>query len=197
METLTKKKLYEGMFLVDSAQAAADWDGTINAITKILEKADAEIVSIKKWDERKLAYPIKGLSRGTYILCYFNVDGRKVNEIEKSVQLSEQIIRALILNAEKMTAEDIEKETPAMKSDTDSFDRDENTEDNKKRMSYRRDDDAEDEDVDDDDEQQNDEQQDDEQQDDESEEDDEDKWEDTYDSADSESDEEEDDISRE
>ena len=187
METLTKKKLYEGMFLIDSAQAAADWDGTINAITKILEKAGAEIVSIKKWDERKLAYPIKGQGRGTYILCYFNVDGRKVSEIEKSVRLSEQVIRALILNAEKMTAEDIEKDTPAMKNETDSSSEDEDTENKKERASYKHDDD-ENEDTDDDDEQQ----------DDESEESDEDKWEDTYDSSDSESEEEEeDDTSRE
>ena len=113
METMTDKKLYEGMFLIDSALANTDWDGIIKAITTILEKAEAEIVSIKKWDERKLTYDIKRVSRGTYILCYFKAAGKKVHEIEKSVQLSEQIMRALILNAEEMSAADIEKETPA------------------------------------------------------------------------------------
>jgi small subunit ribosomal protein S6 len=108
------------MFLIDSAQAAADWDGTIATITRILEKADAEIVSIKKWDDRKLAYPIKGQNRGTYILCYFRANGQKIHDVEKSVQISEQIIRAMILNAEKMTAEDIEKETPAMKTEMET-----------------------------------------------------------------------------
>ena len=182
MDTLTKKKMYEGMFLIDSAQAAADWDGSIAAITKILEKADAEIVSIKKWDERKLAYPIKGQSRGTYILCYFKADGQKIHEVEKSVQLSEQIIRAMILNAEKITAEDMEKETPAMKNETDSAGRDdEDMDDNiyKKRVSYQKEDDEIPEEE-------------------ESTEDTEQDWEDTYDSEDSEPEEEtEDDISQE
>jgi small subunit ribosomal protein S6 len=117
LETVAKKKLYEGMFLVDSAEAGTDWDGVVGAIKKILERAKAEIVSIRKWDDRRLAYDIAGVSRGTYILCYFRTDGQKVQEIEKSVQLSERIMRVLILNAEHMTAEDIEKDTPATRAE--------------------------------------------------------------------------------
>jgi small subunit ribosomal protein S6 len=105
------------MFLIDSAYAASDWDGVIGSITRILERVEAEIVSIQKWDERKLAYPVDGKTRGTYILCYFRVDGPKIQEIEKAVQLSEQIMRVLILNAERMTQEDMEKDTPAAKAE--------------------------------------------------------------------------------
>ena len=105
------KKLYEGMFLIDSAKAAANWDAVITTIKNILEKAKADIISIKKWDERRLAYEIKGKSRGTYILCYFKSDGEKIRGIERDVQLSERILRVLILSAEHMTQEDIEKTT--------------------------------------------------------------------------------------
>ena len=115
METETKNKLYEGMFLIDSSIAGSDWDGINADIRKILEKAEAEIVSIEKWDDRRLAYDIKGKSRGTYILSYFRVDGGRIQEIEKSVRLSEKIMRVLILSGERLSQEDIEKETPAMK----------------------------------------------------------------------------------
>ena len=115
METIAKNKLYEGMFLVDSSKAGADWDGIIAAIRKILEKAGAEIDSIRKWDDRRLAYDIKGKSRGTYILSYFRVDGERIQDIEKSVRLSEKIMRVLILSAERLRPEDIEKDTPATK----------------------------------------------------------------------------------
>jgi small subunit ribosomal protein S6 len=114
LKTVVNKKLYEAMFLVDSAEAAGDWDGVNGAIRKILERAGAEIVSIRKWDERKLAYDINGKSRGTYILCYFRVDGVRIREIERDVQLSERIMRVLILCAEHMSQEDIEKDTPAL-----------------------------------------------------------------------------------
>lgn len=115
LETVMTKKLYEGMFLVDSARAGSDWDGINAAIKKILERAEAEIISIRKWDDRRLAYEIKHVGRGTYILVYFRADGQKISGIEKAVQLSDHILRVLILNAEHMTAEDMEKDTPATK----------------------------------------------------------------------------------
>lgn len=93
------KRLYEAMFLVDSV-TEADWDKTNTAIKKILEKAGAEIVSMEKWDERRLAYEINGRNRGTYILCYFHADGQKIRQIERDAQLSELILRVLILGTE-------------------------------------------------------------------------------------------------
>ena len=112
MSTIVKK-LYEGLFLVDSSEAAADWNGINDVIEKILARGDAEIVSAKKWDERRLAYDIDGKSRGTYILTYFRGDPAKIGAIERSVQLSERIMRMLIIRTDKMSAEDMEKPPPA------------------------------------------------------------------------------------
>jgi len=109
LETIVKK-LYEAMFLVDSSQAGADWDGLIATIKGILGRAEAEIVSLRKWGDRRLAYEIDHKTKGTYILCYFRADGDRIRDIEKSIQLSERVMRVLILSAEKRTAEDIEKD---------------------------------------------------------------------------------------
>ena len=92
------ERLYEAMFLVDSA-GETEGDGASSAAKAILEKAGAEIVSMKKWDERKLTYKIAGRDRGTYILCYFHADGQKIRQIERDAQLSEKIMRVLILAA--------------------------------------------------------------------------------------------------
>ena len=87
------------------------------AIKRILDRADAEIVSIRKWDDRRLAYEIQHVGRGTYILVYFRAEGQYIQGIEKAVQLSEKILRVLILNAEHMTEEDMAKDTPAIKAE--------------------------------------------------------------------------------
>jgi len=108
------KKLYEGMFLVDSAQAQ-NWDAIITTIKTVLERAGAEIVSIKKWDERRLAYEINGKSRGTYILCYFRADGERIRDIERDVHLSERVMRVLILSAEARKKQDIKKALTSQK----------------------------------------------------------------------------------
>jgi small subunit ribosomal protein S6 len=106
------KRLYEGLFLVDSNEAASDWQGVVGAIEKVLSRAEAEVVSLRKWEERKLCYDVKKRGRGTYILVYFNVDTSKITSIERDVQLSEQILRVMILTTDRMTQEDIDCETP-------------------------------------------------------------------------------------
>jgi len=98
---MAAKRLYEGMFLVDSALATADWEGTLAVVENILKRADAEVVAIRKWGERKLAYDIDHKTRGTYILAYFKAEGRRITGVEKDVLLSEKIMRVLILGTEK------------------------------------------------------------------------------------------------
>ena len=112
METEVKK-LYEALFLVDSAEAASDWEGVNESIKRVLDRVEADIVSIRKWDERPLAYEINGKKRGTYILVYFNADGSGISTIEREVQLSERIMRVLILKGDHLTEEDMQKDTPA------------------------------------------------------------------------------------
>lgn len=117
METAVKR-LYEGLFLVDSAIAAGDWQLVNDTIQKILAKTEAEVVSFRKWDERKLTYDIGKVERGTYILVYFKVDPLRVHEIERDVQLSETLLRVMILRTDRMGAEDIDRPTPMMVAET-------------------------------------------------------------------------------
>ncbi len=114
MDTVIKR-LYEGLFLVDSSEAASDWDGVIGTIEKMLARGDADVVSIKKWDERRLAYEVNNKERGTYILTYFNGDPAKITGIERDVQLSERITRVMILRTDIMEQDDIDRDTPVEK----------------------------------------------------------------------------------
>lgn len=88
---------YEGMFLLDSAKAAAAWDDTVNHVHGILTKHGSEIVASRQWDERRLAYPIDGHKKGTYLLTYFRAEGESLKEIVADCHLSEVILRELIL----------------------------------------------------------------------------------------------------
>ncbi len=113
METVTKR-LYEALFLIDAAEAASDWQGINDHLKKILERNGAEIISMRKWDDRPLAYPIMGKKRGVYILVYFNAPSVKIADMEHDIRLSERILRSLILRGDHLTKEDMEKDTPAM-----------------------------------------------------------------------------------
>jgi len=117
---LETKRIYEALFLVDSALAASQWDHVIEVIQKILDRAQARVISLRKWDERKLAYLIDRKVRGTYILVYFESDSSKIRPLERDVQLSEEIIRVLVIRTDRMTPAEMEKPTPAMLGHTES-----------------------------------------------------------------------------
>ncbi len=95
---------YEGMFLFPQT-VAADLQGAADHISEILAKGDAELISLCKWDERRLAYDIKGNKRGVYFLTYFKCDGSKLAAIERDARLSEKLLRSMIIRADHLTAE--------------------------------------------------------------------------------------------
>lgn len=99
--------IYEGMFLFPQT-AGADLGGALAHVESILGRAGAEIVSLCKWDERRLAYDIKGNKRGLYFLTYFKADRSKIAGIERDCNLSEQLLRAMILRADHVPTEEIE-----------------------------------------------------------------------------------------
>ena len=69
-----ERALYEGMFLL-SQQSAADLTAAVAQMREIFNRAQAEVVGLYKWDERKLAYPIAGQRRGVFLLGMFRADG--------------------------------------------------------------------------------------------------------------------------
>jgi small subunit ribosomal protein S6 len=85
------------MFLLDSAKVAASWDESVRHVHDILTKHRAEIVASRQWDERRLAYPVDGHKKGTYLLTYFKTEGSALTEIVADCQLSDVVLRELIL----------------------------------------------------------------------------------------------------
>jgi len=99
---------YEAMFILENNAATADFDATSGAVDAILQKHGAESVQKEKWDERKLAYEIKGQRRGTYYLTYFTADPTAIAPINEDVLLTEAILRHMVLALDKPIAEHIE-----------------------------------------------------------------------------------------
>jgi small subunit ribosomal protein S6 len=108
--------MYEGMFLVDSAAATSSWDEVEAELQRVFDRADAEVLNLQKWDDRRLCYDIAGHKRGTYILTYFNVDPDRISGIERDVKLNEKLLRVMILRADRIPESIREAPTPYMAS---------------------------------------------------------------------------------
>ncbi|NUO07437.1 MAG: 30S ribosomal protein S6 [Candidatus Brocadia sp.] len=95
-------RMYEGLFLIDNAHASMEWDNVVKHIHDILQKYGVEILKTEKWGEKKLAYKIKGHKRGTYLLIHFNAKNTAIAMIKRDFQLSDYIVRSLIVKDEKI-----------------------------------------------------------------------------------------------
>ena len=111
--TPAEKKLnqYEAMFLLP-ASAAAEVDASIKTVTGIIERHGGKILVIKKWDERKLMYEIKKQKRGLYIIAYFTAPGEVIVPIERDVNLSEDVLRVLVTDAEHLNQDEMNAVEP-------------------------------------------------------------------------------------
>jgi small subunit ribosomal protein S6 len=85
------------MFLLDSGKYATDPQGTENAVKDILDRCRGEIVSQGPWQDGKLAYPIDGHKKGLHYLVYFRMDGSQVQEFTRLCQLSDLVIRSMLI----------------------------------------------------------------------------------------------------
>ncbi|MFO0831001.1 MAG: 30S ribosomal protein S6 [Phycisphaerales bacterium] len=97
---------YEAMFLIGQSQTG-DLAAIIQHIDEIMQRGHATVISMKKWDERRLAYEIKGQKRGLYVLVYFRAPGDQLSHIERDCNLSEKILRAIVLRADHLTDDEM------------------------------------------------------------------------------------------
>jgi small subunit ribosomal protein S6 len=89
--------VYEGMFILDSNRFGRDHEAVSGQIPTMIEKFGGEMLVSRLWEERRLAYPIKGHRKGTYWLTYFRLDGTKLGELERQCQITDDILRVLFL----------------------------------------------------------------------------------------------------
>lgn len=123
-KTKVRTRQYEGMFLFGS-NAASDLNGAIATVRGMIEKHGGEIIVIKKWDERKLNFEVGKQKRGVYIIVYFNAPTSAITPIDREVRLSEDVLRALITDAEHLNKTEMEsvEPQPIIKAEPPAWDR--------------------------------------------------------------------------
>jgi ribosomal protein S6 len=97
---------YEGMLLVYNKEARKSHDYLEEHVKSLLAKVGAKIVRLQRWDQRQLAYEIKGQREGIYYLCYFEARPDSVSALKREAELSEMVLRLLVLALERIPSEE-------------------------------------------------------------------------------------------
>ena len=92
--------VYEGMFILDSGRYGRDPNAVSGQISKVVEEAGGEVLVTRLWEERRLAYAIKGQRKGTYWLTYFRLAPESLSALRQQFRLSDSILRMLVLKVD-------------------------------------------------------------------------------------------------
>lgn len=104
-------RLYEGMFIISDTVASSDWEAVVKHVEDLLKNRGAEILKSEKWEDRKFAYKLKGHKRGAYLLIYFNAPTDSITLIKRDFELSDNVLRTLIVKVDKVKESPPEEKT--------------------------------------------------------------------------------------
>jgi len=99
------ERLYEGLFLLDSNEAAKGWSDLESHMTGLLEKHSARLQYSERWPDQRLATEIKGVRKGTYFLTYFTAPTTSIAGLRADIQLSDRILRFLAIQEDYLEEE--------------------------------------------------------------------------------------------
>ena len=88
---------YEGLFILDSNKFARDRDSLSRELEGLVEAVDGEILVSRLWEERRLAFPIKGQRKGAYWLMYFRMPTLRLKELTRACEINDSILRQLFV----------------------------------------------------------------------------------------------------
>ena len=104
--------LYELTYIVRPDVPTTQVEAVLGRISDMVKKHKGKVVKTEQWGLRTLAYPIKKHSRGYYTYLGLNMDGEGITDMERSMELSNDIIRYLTVKVDDLNKES----TPMMKA---------------------------------------------------------------------------------
>jgi small subunit ribosomal protein S6 len=107
-------RLYEVVYILDPALLEDAVTGKLAKFHGLATAQGGEVTAVDHWGVRQLAYPIKKLGSGYYVVAQFTAAPDALPEFERLLKLDEEVIRyLLVLNeGEPTTGQSIMAEAP-------------------------------------------------------------------------------------
>jgi small subunit ribosomal protein S6 len=89
--------VYEGLFILDSNKFARDRENLTRDVEGLVGAAGGELLVSRLWEERRLAFPIKGQRKGSYWLMYFRMPTQQLKELTRACEIHDSILRQMFV----------------------------------------------------------------------------------------------------
>jgi small subunit ribosomal protein S6 len=84
---------YETLIVLHPDLPEAQVRETIDRARRLIEQGGAHVHAMQEWGMRELAYPIRKLSRGYYVLAEYDATAEIVRELERTLKIADEILR--------------------------------------------------------------------------------------------------------
>ncbi|HLO98177.1 MAG TPA: 30S ribosomal protein S6 [Fimbriimonas sp.] len=91
---------YEALYILRGELKDSEIQKITDKFKKVVEDKGGTVTEAGKWEKRKLAYEIKGVKEGNYILMNFEAEGDVPAELSRLLRISDDIIRHQIVKQE-------------------------------------------------------------------------------------------------
>ena len=71
-------------------------DSVIGRFSRFITENGGVVSNVDRWGKRRLAYPIKHFIEGNYVLARFKLKPKLSQELEASLNISEEVLRHLL-----------------------------------------------------------------------------------------------------
>ena len=92
---------YELVFIAEPSLDEEALDTLLERYTELVQGLGGQVTAVEAWGKRQLAYPIRKLREGYYFVTQIQLSTDALPELERSLKLTEPIMRYLIVRTEK------------------------------------------------------------------------------------------------
>jgi small subunit ribosomal protein S6 len=92
---------YELMLVLRPDTADDRVQQILDRTTRGIAEAEGQIVKVSPWGRRRLAYPISSYREGSYFIVVFDAPSEGIEELERSLNITEEVMRHLVTRIER------------------------------------------------------------------------------------------------
>ena len=92
---------YEAIYIIDAAMEETARNELIARFNGLIANNGGELEKIDEWGKRRLAYTIDYKNEGYYVLLHFSAGPDLPRELERNLQINENVLRYLIVKLDQ------------------------------------------------------------------------------------------------
>jgi len=92
---------YELMLVLRPDTADDRVQQILDRTTRGIAAGEGQIVKVSPWGRRRLAYPISGYREGSYFIVVFDAPSEAIDELERGLNITEEVMRHLVTRLER------------------------------------------------------------------------------------------------